>query len=139
MPVKPSLLGSKERSITLPAVDESAFRYRPGLRPVARQLWYCLCDVELPLVEKLLAKVRGGLMTHLVKIVTLQQPKKVFDHKTGYFAAREIDSVREAIKENLKHYFEDATTFVKKRKKLTDESDNDEDWEHSDVVEDEDE
>ena len=49
------------------------------------------------------------------------------------------DLVREAIKENLKRYFEDATTFVKKRKRQTDESDDNETWEQSDEVEDEDE
>ncbi|KAK0424667.1 hypothetical protein QR680_008780 [Steinernema hermaphroditum] len=63
--------------------------YIPGTLPKLRQMWYSLCDVNLPIAEEALKRssfARGDRA----------------DHTSGWFSAELLDSVRRAIKEDVR-------------------------------------
>ncbi|VDN40481.1 unnamed protein product, partial [Gongylonema pulchrum] len=83
--------------------------YTPGELPRVRQMWYCICDIRLPVAEEIVRKdyfIQG----------------ETADLQNGWLPSKVIDRVRHAIKEDV----------CKLSTQIEDEEgipmDNEEDW-----------
>uniref|UniRef100_A0A0R3S266 Tau95 domain-containing protein n=1 Tax=Elaeophora elaphi TaxID=1147741 RepID=A0A0R3S266_9BILA len=81
-PAIPSTYGS----LTDEHID---FAYTPGELPRVRQMWYCICDVKLPIAEEI---VRKEFFAHGEKA----------DSQNGWLPPKAVDRIRDAIKEDVK-------------------------------------
>uniref|UniRef100_A0A914ZJH1 Transcription factor IIIC subunit 5 HTH domain-containing protein n=1 Tax=Parascaris univalens TaxID=6257 RepID=A0A914ZJH1_PARUN len=71
------------------AIETIDYGYSPGQLPRVRQMWYCICDVRLPLAEEIVRKEYFA------------QGDRA-DDQHGWLPPDAIDRIREAIKEDVK-------------------------------------
>ncbi|VDM39228.1 unnamed protein product [Toxocara canis] len=72
-----------------PSIEAIDYCYSPGELPRVRQMWYCICDVKLPLAEEIVRKEYFA------------QGDRA-DDQYGWLPPDAIDQIREAIKEDVK-------------------------------------
>uniref|UniRef100_A0A1I7VS03 General transcription factor 3C polypeptide 5 n=2 Tax=Loa loa TaxID=7209 RepID=A0A1I7VS03_LOALO len=81
-PAIPSTYGS----LTDEHID---YMYTPGELPRVRQMWYCICDVKLPVAEEI---TRKEFFAHSERA----------DPQNGWLPPKAIDRIRDAIKQDVK-------------------------------------
>jgi general transcription factor 3C polypeptide 5 (transcription factor C subunit 1) len=66
-----------------------SYVYKPGHLPPVRQMWYCVCDIELPAAQKVLEDDFFGVL-------------KQCDDISGWLPPDVISSIRNAIKDDVR-------------------------------------
>jgi len=69
-------------------VADDEYKYISGQMPVARQMWYCVCDVQLPVAQKILRSDFLGML-------------KTVHSSHGWLPPEVTNSIRKAIKDDV--------------------------------------
>jgi len=77
---------NERQNLTIGSDD---YIYRPNSLPAVRQMWYSICDIQLPAAQKILRTDFYGTLNE-------------FDQLSGWLPSKVIKDIRTAIKENVR-------------------------------------